>query len=117
LGDEAYQATQDAFFRMDLRIIILKAWYKRSKKKDELIEIVDAYQEALRKYIFRNEITSSLHQERFKNFIRYFVRIWRPNYTNALDVLSVVEDIKEESVMAEKQWLLEEAQQLYDRLI
>ncbi|MEM7369747.1 MAG: hypothetical protein AAF587_14175 [Bacteroidota bacterium] len=108
--------SKDFFYQMDARIMILKSWYYLKEDHEDHLQTIESFHDSVRMYVNRNSRTSHHHQIRFKTFMKYYVKLWRPRYENPKHLVKLIRDIENESVIAEKNWLLKEAKKRLEHI-
>lgn len=103
--DEAMDLLQEmdikeTFTDLDTRILIIKIYYELKE-----FDLIDYTISNLKQQLQRKNL-QTYHQETYKNFLKWLQKIIKSQHHNKLEKKKMVKSIEEETILAEKPWLL-----------
>ncbi|GJM35711.1 MAG: hypothetical protein DHS20C18_47120 [Saprospiraceae bacterium] len=93
---------QDVLLNLGAKTIMLKIFYLLQE-----FDLLDAHLNAMNNYIRRNRLIG-YHKTNYLNIIRYTKKILSLNFYDKTEVSKLQHAIESESVLTEKEWLLEQ---------
>ena len=102
---------KDVFYRLSSRVLLIKTYFELEKSDETYFDLLANSVNAFKKYVYTNEEINDYYKTRYKNFIKYVLKLTQLN-RDKIQIQKFIDELISNKDIIEYAWLLESANKL-----
>lgn len=102
---------KDVFYRLSSRVLLIKTYFELEKSDETYFDLLANSVNAFKKYVYTNEEINDYYKTRYKNFIKYVLKLTQLS-REKIQIQKFIDELISNKDIIEYAWLLECANKL-----
>jgi len=102
---------KDVFYRLSSRVLLIKTYFELEKSDETYFDLLANSVNAFKKYVYTNDEINNYYKIRYKNFIKYVLKLTQLN-RDKIQIQKFIDELISNKDIIEYAWLLKCANKL-----